>query len=268
MLKRWLVLLCLIPIIINATELMPWPDEDFEFQPRLTGLYQTYRSIAKSHGYIHKPSYDRFYTLSVGMSAFDWSGEIETVFADTPRQRGTCDCVRLTGRYRWLNDIVDDPVSLTTGITIIQAFRHSVNDISSFHHGQIAAEAHIAVGKETSHLSSWLSHWWGVFGIGMADQGYPWIRGDAYWEKNWCDQSQLRLFLHSLWGLGDRNLHAHSHFRGYGPIAHRSIDIGARYTYNFDLGILSFEYAHRVYAVNFPAHANLFLLSYLYPFGL
>lgn len=261
--------ICLFPGIICATEFAPWLDKDFEFQPRMTVLHQSYHSIATSSRSIHHASYDRFYTGSIGLSAFDWSGEVETTLADTSHQRGACDNIRLTARYRWLSDIIDDPFTVTTGITATQAFRHSVRDISSFHHGQLAGEAHIAIGKETAYQSFWQSRWWTVVGVGIADQGYPWIRFNASWEKNLCIQHQFRLFLHSLYGLGHHNLHSSHHFRGYGPIRHRSIDVGMRYSYEFvSAGNLSIEYARRIFAENFPSQTNLFLLSYLYPFSL
>jgi hypothetical protein len=58
-------------------------------------------------------------------------------------------------------------------------------------------------------------------------------------------------------------------FDGYGPIMHQSIDFGAMYRYTFASdGSLSTGYAHRLHARNCPSHANIYYISYDYPFGL
>lgn len=259
-----------IPLLLSATDLTPWLTKDFEFQSQLSGLFQYYPKIASNHGSIHRKGNDQFYTLSLGLSAFDWSGEIESTLAHTRRQDYLCDNIRLTGRYRWLDDIPGEvPVSLTTGVTLTQAFKHSLRDISSFHHGQFEGELHVAIGQESSCNRFWETRWWGVLALGHGNHGAPWIRTETAWEKNWWNSHQLRLFANTLWGLGNKGISSVDHFRGYGPIAHQSIDLGMRYTYLFDFsGTLSLEYAYRVYASNFPESTSLLMLRYLYPFGL
>lgn len=273
--KKSLVLLCLLSFTLNATELRPWLERELEIQPQVTGIYQTYNHISTPHGNINHHAHDGFLTGSAALTVFDWSAEVEATFADTRRQRPACDNLRLTGRYRWLDDISgDDFISLTTGITITQAFRHSVHDISSFHHGKFEQELHVAIGKEFPYeeypyTAFWNSHWWAVAAIGTADVGSPWLRAEAAWEKNWCNEQQLRIFAHVLWGLGHNNIKHTEDFDGYGPIQHQSIDLGVRYSYLFEFGgTLSMEYAHRVHAHNFPANANLLLFNFLYPFSL
>lgn len=269
-LVRFFTTSLLLPGLLLATDLTPWLTKDLEFQSQLSGLFQFYPKIAAKHGSIHRSGNDQFYTFSLALSAFDWSGEIESTLAHTRRQDYLCDNVRLTGRYRWLDDIPGDaPFSLVTGLTLTQAFKHSLRDISSFHHGQFEAEAHIAIGKECSCERFWSSRWWGVFALGHGNHGDPWLRTESAWEKNWWDTHQLRVFANSLWGLGNKRISTVNHFRGYGPIAHQSIDIGLRYTYLFEFsGIISFEYAYRPYASNFPENTSLLFARFLYPFGL
>lgn len=261
----------LLPALLSATDLTPWLTKDFEFQPRVSGLFQHYPRIARTHGHTHQSGNDQFYTFSLGLSAFNWSGEVESTLAHTRRQDYLCDNIRITGRYRWLDDIPgEDAISLTTGLTLIKAFRHSVFDVSSFHHGEYEGEVHAAIGQELSQCQNfWATRWWGVLALGQGNHGSPWIRTETAWEKNWCDIHQLRLFAHSLWGLGRGSLPCPGHFHGYGPIAHQSIDLGLRYTHLFDFsGVLSIQYAYRVYASNFPENTSLLLLSFVYPFGL
>ena len=69
--------------------------------------------------------------------------------------------------------------------------------------------------------------------------------------------------------MGGNALNLHHRFEGYGPIAHRSIDIGFRATkYTECAGNWIFEYTQRVYALNFPDYANLLRVSFIYPYPL
>jgi hypothetical protein len=259
-----------MPALLHATDLMPWFSKDYEVQTRGTYLFQAYRHIQTPHRNLHHSENSHFYTFSGGISRRDLSGEVEATVANTSRQRPGVDNFRVTARYRLLNDVGgQDRGALTTGLTLTQAFTHSLNDISSFHHGIRETDVHLAVGHEKPCEQFWFTRWWGVFGLGVGDRGSPWIRGDLFWERNWWDLHQLRVFAHSLWGLGHNNLHRTKSFHGYGSIRHQSVDLGIRYSYLFEWsGIMSLEYAYRVYAVNFPAQANLLTFSLFYPIGL
>lgn len=263
----WLGLLLFVPQLLVGTELMPWFSRDFEIQTRATYLYQHYDRINKSsHHSFSYHAHDHFLGLSAGISACDLSAEVELQAANTRRERGL-ECLRLTGRYLLSNDILDDCISSAVGFTLTEVSHCALRDPSVFHHGRIEGEFHLSFGKELSCLNFWSSRFWGVVGIGIADRGWPWLRADAVFEKNWCDQHQISLFVHTLWGLGHHDISRC--FHGYGNIQHRSVDLGFKYTYLLECGMTaSFAYSHRVYAVNFPAQANIFAVSILYPFGL
>ena len=73
--------------------------------------------------------------------------------------------------------------------------------------------------------------------------------------------------MNTLWGLGKKifaiTFHDNLHFKGYGKINHKSVDLGIPlWLYDGMLGTLSLQYARRVYAYNFPKNANLVLLKY------
>jgi hypothetical protein len=268
----------LLPSVMFATELKPWFGKNLEIESRTGYLLQAYRSIDVVRGPHHLPSVNSFFHLSLSFAATDlsvasipdMSAEIEAVAADTRHRSFGMDALKATGRFRWMNDVPgDDPISLTTGLTLTQVFKQALHDIGSFHHGGIEAEAHVAFGKEHPWKRFWTSRWWGVFAIGIADIGSPWLRGQAAWEHNKCDKHRLRFFCDSLWGLGKRGLRLYVPFRGYGPIHHQSVDVGIRYSYLFDwAGRLSVGYARRIYALNCPKNANTAFISIFYPFGL
>lgn len=266
---RWLLaLMVAVPCLNSATELQPWFGRDYEVEARATYLFQSYRKVATPHRHFNRDANDSFLTLSASLPWKDLNGELETTFAYTRHQHPAWDNLRLTGRYRLMNDVnAEDPVALTAGITATIAAKHSVQDISSFHHGRVEGEFHVAVGKEFPCEEFWMTRAWAVVGVGVAEKGSPWIRANAVWERNWWDQQQVRFFMNTLWGLGKRNLCREKSFHGYGPIRHQSVEIGARYSYAVCGAILSLEFAHRVYARNFPAHANLIMAQVFYPFS-
>lgn len=262
-------MMCLLPLAGMATDLKPWYSRYLEIQPKATYLYQHYNSINDGHHNASRTSNNNFLTLSVGGAYDIYSVELETTLAATHhRSFGFCD-FKLTGRYQWLDDVVGDPVSLVTGVTVIQDFKIARNDISCFYHGGIEGEFHVAVGREKVCEQFWTSRWWGVGVFGIADIGSPWIRADLGWDRNWWDVHEIGLRMYTLWGLGGERLNLEKHFHGYGPIHHQSIDLCINYHYHSECyGIFGAGYAYRVYARNCPSYVNMVELSYLYPFGL
>lgn len=264
---------------LSARELSPWFSKQLEIELRSSCLYQAYPAVqspSQSHS-----SKDIFLTFgtesSIDSSLFSFfgfpdigeiSGEIELIFADTHHRPFGFDSAQATLRNLWLNDGIGDPVSLSTGLTIIQACQRSLHDPSSFHHGKFEAEFHLAVGKEHICFSTWTTRWWGIGALGTADAGSPWLRANAAFEWLTQDQRQIfRVFMDTLWGFGQNNFH-YKKFHGYGPVRHQSVDLGIRYTYDFDIwGLLGLEYSYRVYAKNFPMETSRLLATYTFPLG-
>ncbi len=264
------VLFLFIPFFCVATDLKPWFGTEYEAEIRATLLYQNYDSLAIPHhnSFKHKRN-DAFMTLSATYPFRRYCGEFEATAADTRHQKYRWDNFRITGRYQWMDETDGFPLSLVTGITLTEPFSRALHDISSFHHGHIEAEAHLSFGKKYGYSCSnfYIFRWWNVTGIGKAEEDHPWYREDVACEYNYGDVHQFRGFVHTLWGTGKKNLHPH-HFKGYGDIKHKSVDVGFRYSYTLGCwGIWSIQYARRVYASNFPENANLALIEYYYPFG-
>lgn len=254
-------------IPLFAIDLKPWYPDPLILEGLLDYRFQWYHSVDAPSKHGHYSSNDHFVDGSLMFVYDPFSYQLEAEWADTKKRNFDWDHICFTGRYLWLDDNIGDPISLSTGLTLSRAWREAVNDISSFHHGKNELFLHMAFGKQKIEGSAWLSRWWGVFGIGTADRWTPWIVANAAYEWNQCEPHRFRLYINSLWGCGSRKLKVHD-FGGYGPINHRSIDIGLRYSYQLDYyGLLSLDYAHRVYAHNFPDNANIATLCYIYPFG-
>ena len=262
----------LAPIVCTATDLKPWFGNEYETEIRASLLYQNYKYLdIPSHREFKRNENDYFATLSATYPFRRYSGEFEATAAFTKHQRRRWDNFRVTGRYQWWNDEFDgDPFSIVTSITLTQAMGRALHDVSSFHHGHIEGEFDFSFGKKYGYPCSkdFVFRWWGVAGIATSDRGSPWARGDAACEYNYSDMHLFRLFLNSLWGMGGYDIRPRHHFKGYGKIAHRSVDVGIRYSLNWGWwGTLSLQYARRVHARNFPKNANLVFIEYYYPFG-
>lgn len=270
--KKWILLAASAGHFSTAwgTVTEPWhPERAVELQARADVLFQAFDVVESSGGDFSYRSRDIFLDISALGSLEGFGAEIEAVLSNTKAHTIYPDCFKLTGRYQFLNDSAGDLFSLMAGITVIAPTTEGLDDIGSFHHGHFEAEAHLAIGSESVCRDQWRSRVWALAAIGCAaDAGSPWVRANFNYEMHWRDDAVLRGFVNTLWGLGGNAIYRHR-FHGYGSIAHRSVDIGAalRYTAECDLTV-SFGYAYRVYAHDFPKNANLFTVDFLYPFSL
>jgi hypothetical protein len=254
---------------LQATEYLPWYPRNLELQLKATNQYLGYHTLDTVHGFKKRRSNDYFLFLSLLGAYKVYSIELETSLAATRHRSFSFNDIRLTGRYQWLDDVVGDPVSLNTGITLTQTFKLARHDLSCFYRGGIQLELFCAVGKEISSGQFWCSRLWGTLGFGIADIGAPWIFFRTSYDHNFWDIHMARIFLNTLWGFGPNGLHLEHHFKGWRSIHYQAIDIGTEYHYTVPCGLdISLGFAHRVYALNAPRAVNFFSLSLLYPFGI
>lgn len=269
----FLPLVCMLlffSISLEARAFSPWYPTEFELQARADYLFQSYRRVASSKGSFRRSANDQFLNLSLGVPYYEWFVEGDIVFAGTEKQHGGLDSLNLFGRYQLLDDVaLEDPVSLIVTAFLTKATKNAVADMSSFHHGRFEGGLQLSVGKEFPWEQFWLWRGWGTVALGVADTGSPWLAYGLHLEKNDGDHHAFKFFIDGLYGFGGRSLKGKSHFPGYGPLAHRSLDLGLSYTYRMDCEAeISVGYAQRVYARNFPQQAHLCILSLLYPFSL
>jgi len=265
--RSWCIALVFFPFLLCATEYAPWFDKVLEFEARGSVAYQAFNSVDSKGRSRSYESRDIFSNLSLSLALPMASLEIESLLARTHHRTFGFDNFKFTGRYLWMDDVVGNPISLTTGFSLILPFKRALYDLSSFHHGIVETEGHVAIGKEYACWDRWKFRHYGLFVIGLADRGSPWLGLRYFAESRICDRYAVQVFIKGLMGLGVRRLHPH-HFQGYGAVQHRSIDGGIRLSYQFDFeGRLYLEYARRLYARNFPKEVNWVQITYLYPFG-
>lgn len=252
-----------------AINLAPWYPRVFEFQSQEAVRLQFSRSVASSRGDFHRSLSATFVEGSLGVPYYQWYGEVGLGLAGSSDRKFGVDQGTICLRYQLLDDVSDVyPVSAVLSTSLSTVTKAALNDLSSFHHGKFEGTIQLAVGKELSYNQFWSSRFWGVFGVGIADVGSPWLHLKLCAEKNFCDQHRWSIYVEGLFGMGGNALSCR-HFNGYGPIAHGSVDLWVMYRRDFDCGFYAtIGGNYRVYAYNFPKNAVSGLISVLYPFAL
>lgn len=260
-----------------AIDYKPWYGRVYEIDTAVDIRFQLFDRVdshqSSHHDLLHvsnkRKELDTFIALNAGTALDqDRAVELEVIGLQSRKQSFGMDAVRLSGRYRFLNDIVGDPVSLSTGLTVSTIFPNARKNIATFDHGGVALEGHLSVGREMSSGPLWTSRAYGVFAVGIADVGSPWLRANASLEHNFCDRHRLELFAESIWGLGGNHLNLYR-FRGYGSVNYQAVDLCSKYVFQADYGVLfSLGGGYRLYARNCPKNACFILLRLDYPLNL
>lgn len=265
----WLLLL-LQPFFLLSTELAPWFGRYLELYPQLTYRYQNYNKIQSPLGDLPYRSKDHIVTGSISSSLGDYALELEGRAAATHAHSFYFDSFRLTGRYVLMNDVLGAPLSAVLGVMLSQVFTKGLEDPSLFHHGEVEGEIFLSLGKECAPKAFWVSRKWALIGVGSGDHGSPWLHGLLVYEKSSCQLRRFKLYLEALGGFGKENLVTTTNFQGYGPIAHRSLDLGLSAEKSFISSLTTFklEGIYRLWAYNYPKNTFNVIFSIIYPFGL
>lgn len=252
-----------------AAVLAPWYPRMFEIQPEIEWSSQHSNGAACGHKNRAKSLNANFFQASAAAAVFDYAAEIDLRLAESTYRNFGYDSLTISGRYLLADDVSGaSPFSAIATLSVSSAARTAVRDLTSFHHGKLEGILHLSVGKESACGQFWTSRYWGTVGLGMADVGSPWLHARLCAEINHMDRHSGLIFVDGLVGFGQKDLSLH-HFKGYGPIAHRSLDVGLNYKYAFEMGLnVDIGYSYRLVARNFPKHTNNFYLALGYPFGL
>ncbi|MFT4553256.1 MAG: hypothetical protein ACI9S8_001894 [Chlamydiales bacterium] len=254
-----------------ALERAPWYGNDNEFEVRTSYEFQTYDKLDTSSGSSDQKSDDQYLNLSLGLATMgEYHGEVEMTLADTEVQSFGLESLTIGGRTLFLNDLVGDPVSVSSGgsLTLVPS-SSAIRDPGNFHHSYAEAEVHVAAGKETSSGWSWDSRLWGFASLGAGNSGSPWLQGYGAYERNFDDTHYLRAFADGRYGFGGRKLESSSSFNGYRSLAYQTIDAGVKYSYSLGVwGRANAEYSYRVLSQYAPEKVNRLELGFFFPFAL
>jgi len=255
------------PLLLNALETKPWLGTVYEWQWKGQFTYDRYRKVNNASVQLSHPSNDKFYVMDLSFTpsaTLDFEAEVE--FADTPRQSFGLQSYALQGRYLWLDDISGDAYSLVTGLSLREASRRSLHDVSCPYHSDWNFELTTAAGKEWSKEGWWTARVYGLAGLGIANHGAPWIRSLFVIEANRQNRNRLMAALEGYLGLGSKEHPNVDHFDGWANFNHQSIDLAVGYAYHMPIwGTLGVRYAYRLFAHTFPQNVNFLTLFYHLP---
>ncbi len=259
-----------LPIPLLALNIEPWFCNVYEFTFSPSYTYSRYPDVQNGIPSLQSPSNDHLIACDIAVPpAPSWEVDADVEFADTPRQSMGLRSIGGQVRYLWLDDVMGDPVSLTTGLSLRGVSKHSVHDVSSPYHSYLNVELNASVGREWERGFHWHLRTYGFAALGMANHGYPWSRLFATIEGNFNHSHRLALFTEGYVGFGPHPVVNIDHFNGYASIQHRSIDLGLPYTYVTEVwGRITLAYTRRLYAQSFPEKVNFFTIAYMLPFSL
>lgn len=251
-------------------EVQPWFGDVYEFHFLGSYLYSWFHSVQNA-----QPPYNQFFQSNLLDFGLDfsvspvWSVDADLQFADTTQVPFNFRSLALQGRYLWLDDIIGDPISLTTGASARLTATSSLKDVSCPSHGNVDFEVNFAIGKEWDRSDACRFRLWGFGAVGHANRGSPWVRGILGLETNIRDLHKWALLVYGINGYGRYTHIDVEHFFGYAKIREKAVDIKLRYGYRLGVwGTLRFEYMRRVLAKSAPQRVNTLALSYLLPFSL
>lgn len=271
--KRWLIatfLLCSINKLHSfALEKQPWFGDVYEFHLHSGYAFSWFREVNGSVKPLSSTSYDQllFADLEFSISP-QWCIDIEGELARTPRQNFGPRSVAAQARYLWYDDIIGDPCSLATGLSLRYVFPNAVRDVSCPYGSNFDLVANVSIGKEFDFRGDWRFRLWSYGAVGIANEGSPWLRGIAAFEMNCLDIHKWAWYVDVLKGYGEDTTIDINNFHGYAKIRRTSLDAAVRYGYGIGVwGTLRLEYRRRIVAVRCPEKMDTVILSWLLPFS-
>lgn len=174
----------------------------------------------------------------------------------------------LYGKWILLNDIAGDPVGLAAGTSLRVVEGKSVRDVNSPYASYLNIEAFLSAGKEFIQGKHRKTEGYATVFLGLANRGAAWNRYRIGYGGKVLGNHILEGFSEGYFGYGTKKHPNVDHFRGWGSYAHRSIDLGVTYSYQFLIwGKLTVSYAGRIFARSYPEYAQTATLSYALPFS-
>lgn len=260
--------LCL-PLLCGAVEMQPWFCDVYEFHFLGSYAYSRFRTVEGA-----RPQWTGPFNANVvylGLECCpspEWSIDGDLQVAATSQMPFNFRSGALQARYLWFDDIVGDPVSFSTGLSVKATSSQALRDVSCFSHANVDFELNFSLGKEFDANESWRWRLWGFGAVGHGNRGSPWVRALVMAETNINDVHRWALFAQGSNSYGRHGHFDPYHFYGYAKIRQKGIDLGVRYGARLSVyGTIRFEYQRRVLAKAFPQNVNTFLFSYLLPFS-
>ncbi len=249
--------------------MQPWFGDIYEFHFLGNYSYSRFNKVQNGKPQLTSPFQANVVYLGLDFSPSpEWSLDADLQFADTTKQSFNFRTAAVQARYLWLDDIVGDRVSLSTGGSIRLTNTRSLKDVSCPSYGNVDFELNFSIGKEYDATDCWRFRIWGYGAVGHANRGSPWVKAIASVETNYDDAHKFAFYAYGTNAYGRRTHVLIDNFHGYARIREKSIDLCFRYGYRIGVyGTLRAEYQRRVLAKSYPQDVNTFIFGYLLPFS-
>ena len=261
-------LLFLLPPLF-AFRVDPYFTDLGEFHLSTSYTYRTYPVIEGIKEGASYHSGDRLGKMALRVMFWpNWEGAVDLDLAKTTHLGFGVERTGIQVRRLLLDDIVGDPFSLAVGGQLFFVPTGRLQDPSTPYHARENIEIGISAGKEIDRFDRFRFRLFAFCGVGRGRCGSPWFRLKKAIGGKIGNAQRWGLFGEGLFGTGDEQRIDPDRFRGYGNIAHRSVDLGVEYGYLFGTwGSLHVKYAYRVYVHAFPGRASLLQCEYRLPFS-
>ncbi len=258
-----------LPLCGFAFDQTPWLDSPylFRFRPSFELSYFPKVNNATPSSF---SSWNEDLNLNLGVATMSrYEIQVESDFFHSRMRSFNFESIALQLRNQFMDDIAGAPVSLTLGGSYRFVPRRRLMDVAMPYHYVHNFELVSSIGKEWAAPPYWVARTYGVLAVGIANQGSPWIKAKLLVEGAIAHQHQIAAIIDGYFGLGYKNHININTFTGYYNVAHRSVDLGLRYAYQFAVyGLLGVTASYRVYAHAYPANRASLMLEYSLPFSL
>lgn len=242
-------------------------DKEFEFKS--VGSYQ-HASKWRLKGQTKRQEKDHtLLEMSLGISPVaNWRGELGVDFAKVANfHTFNMQATRLEAQYLWKNDLVGDPISLSTGLSFIFPKHKGCYNLSKVPYSSSNAELHICMGKEQAQGPSYESRIFATFTMGIKNKGAPWSKARFLYEHNLQDRFKVSIFTEGAYAFSKRQWQSIPNESELSRGAFRFCNVGLEGTYVWDfVGEWNLGIQKRIYARNLPSDTLGVSLGFFIPF--
>lgn len=182
----------------------------------------------------------------------DFALELEVDVARTKKNAWILASAKESCNYVIWDDARGDPFAFSLWGAIAEVPTVALNDPALFHLGNFEGEFELRVGKEWSWGAEWTYRCFGGVSVLGGSRGNLGGKGLLAYQYK-CFSHLIEFRGEGYVGGGSRCLHL-DHFKGYGPLAYRFIDLFASYSYLCEYGNeFKLELLSRVFSHNSPS---------------
>ncbi len=267
--KKWLVLLLLVTDPLFSFQKEPWLGNWLEFVGSLYQEHTQSHSVDTKEGSKEKFLHAERTRASLEfMPLEDLSTTLELMLVDTQSKEYGFEAARVGCRYRLLNDLTGDPLSLSCGFITSLSTPKRVKDLSSIEHGVFENELFASFGREFAYHNKSYYKSWGVVKSGIASSGSPWLGLEAHFGRVLHGEHYIDLFFRAEKGLSSHKLHHLNSFHSWSRVGYTYDDVGISYRLKeLAYGSFYIEAATRLHARYCPKHTLSVQLGFFIPFS-